>query len=233
MPTSSERDRAVLAGRVRDAVGHPITAAVIRAEDQDRVAIVDDSGTFRIRGLFPGASRFTATRVGYASTSFVLDLPADSTIFIDIHLRHMPIPALRNVTRSGQTVRTYSDVRLNATGWGDRRRTLIGYFIDPDQIARERYGRVSQYLIGIPGVSVRRRPDGADRVRFVLGQPCEPRVYVDGHPAQVSIDSAVSAAEIFAIEVYPTPGLVPEKFATATKEQACGVAVLWTRKYAP
>ena len=227
------RDRAVLAGRVRDAAGHPITAAVIRADDQDRVTIVDDSGTFRIKGLFPGASRFTASRVGYEAMSFVLDLPADSTIFIDIHLRHIAITALRNVTQSGQTVRSYSDVRLNATGWGDRRRTLLGYFIEPDQIARERHARVAQYLIGIPGVSVRGQPGGGDLVTFVLGQPCEPRLYVDGQPVQVPIDSAMTASDLFAIEVYPTPSMVPEKFATPTKEQACGVVALWSRRYEP
>ncbi len=231
-PSDSTRDRAVLAGRVRDQFGHPIKGAAVQALDQGLLAIVDDSGVFQIRDLLPGPSRFTVTRVGYAPTSFVLELPADSTIFVDVHLQPMSRPLFRNVA-TGRTLRSYSDVRLNATGWDDRRRTLIGYFIGPDEIVSVPHPHVAQYLIGLPGVAVRPRPSGVDGVTFTIGRACEPRVFVDGRLTSATVEAAVSASQLFAIEVYPLPSLVPEKFASPTREQPCGVVALWTRKYEP
>jgi carboxypeptidase family protein len=228
-PANSARDhRAALAGRVRDGLGHPLVAAVVQANDQGTATIVDDSGIFRIAGLLPGVSRFTATRAGYEPATFVIHLPSDSTVFLDIHLE--PIGPATVATMSD----SYTDVRLDVTGFGDRRRDMIGYFIEPDRIARKPMSHVAEYLIGIPGVLVQSRPKGAGYdVTFARGRGCEPTVFVDGVLSHAAVDDAVPAADLFALEVYLTPSTVPDRFSSEDREHGCGVVAVWTRKYAP
>ena len=223
----SDRDqRAALTGRVRDGFGHPLVSAVVVANDQGVATIVDDSGLFRIPGLLPGPSRFTASHVGYEPATFVIHLPGDSTVFLDIHLEPNG-PAL-----GPRPADTYSDVRLDATGFGERQRDMIGYFIDPHQVKRKPMARAAEYLIGIPGVSVHARSGGAGyEVTFALKPPCEPTVFVDGVPSHAAVDDAVSGADVFALEVYLTPSTVPDRFLTA--DRTCGVVAIWTRRYAP
>jgi hypothetical protein len=220
--------RAVLAGRVRDALGHPLRAAVIKADDQGLTTIVDDSGVFRLPDVLPGATQFTAMRIGYAPATFALAMPADSTVFIDIHLQ--PVAALATV----RTTASYANVRLDAAGFDARRRQGLGYFIDPDAVAHKPLPYVAQYLIDIPGVMVRSLPRGAGyRVTFTLGHACVPTVIVDGVRSNLSVDDAVTGSNLLAIEVYPSASTVPAQFQSAMADRPCGVVVLWTRKYAP
>lgn len=218
--------RAALAGRVRDGFGHPLVAAVVVANDQGVATIVDDSGVFRLPGLLPGPSRFTASRVGYEPATFVVHLPGDSTVFLDIHLEP------NGPTLGPRPADTYSDVRLDATGFGERQRDMIGYFIDPDQVKRQPMARAAEYLIGIPGASVHARAGAAGYdVTFALKPPCEPTVFVDGVLSHAAVDDAVSGADVFALEVYLTPSTVPDRFVSA--DRTCGVLAIWTRRYAP
>ncbi len=223
---TARSQRAVLTGRVRDGFGHPLVSAVVVANDQGVATIVDDSGLFRIPGLLPGPSRFTASRVGYEPATFVIHLPGDSTVFLDIHLEP------NGPTLGPRPVDTYSDVRLDATGFGERQRDMIGYFIDPDRVNRKPMARAAEYLIGIPGVSVHARSGGAGyEVTFALKPPCEPTVFVDGVLSHATVDDAVSGADVFALEVYLTPSTVPDRFSGAGR--TCGVVAIWTRRYAP
>jgi hypothetical protein len=228
-PANSARDhRAALAGRVRDGFGHPLVAAVVQANDQGKATIVDDSGVFRIAGLLPGVSRFTATRTGYEPATFVIHLPGDSTVFLDIHLESLGPTTVAPMSDS------YTDVRLDVTGFGERRRHMIGYFIEPDRIERHPMSHVAEYLIGIPGVLVRSRPGGGGfDVTFANGGGCEPTVFVDGVVSHAAVDDAVPAADVFALEIYLTPSTVPDRFSSEDREHGCGVVAMWTRKYAP
>lgn len=62
---------------------------------------------------------------------------------------------------------------------------------------------------------------------------CKPNVFVDGVLTRLSLDQAVSANDVYAIEVYTNPATVPANFQAPMTQHACGSLVLWTKKYAP
>src|SRR4051812_1237747 len=69
-PPAAAPARSVLAGYVRDDLGHPIPLATVMAEGTKLSTTTDDSGYFRLKDLPAGAGTFTAMRIGYSPVSF-------------------------------------------------------------------------------------------------------------------------------------------------------------------
>lgn len=61
---------------------------------------------------------------------------------------------------------------------------------------------------------------------------CKPNISVDGVFTNLDADDAMSASNIYAIEVYRDAAFVPTEFQAPMREDAaCGSLAIWTKKY--
>lgn len=217
---------AVVAGQVRDTFGHPLNAVTITA-DSGAPAFADDSGVFRVANLPPGRVEFSVTRIGYSPVSFALQLPPDTTVFLDVHMTAIA-QTLPLVTTTGEAV----SIAFTGTGFYDRQKHQpFGYFVDPLQVKKLPFGYAAQFLTEIPGMRISKK---AMRPGYDIAGPagCY-SVYVDGVYSRLSLDDAVDGASVYAIEVYPRANGVPMQFQAPMREGGCGAIVFWTKKYGP
>ena len=248
---------AAIGGRVLDLYGHPLTAAVVRADSLGLSAVVDDSGRFLLNGLRQGIQRISATRVGYAPVAFDATLTSDSTLAVVIHMQ--PVAALPTVTSTAKL--SGRSAKLDGTGFYDRQaRAASGFFITPDDIAGMSWAMSpALFLSGAPGVNVIRTETTTSCTRgrkgrggscqkaptgYALQFPatdkitsgtttCKPNVFVDGAFTPLPLGQSVSASDVYAIEVYTNVSTIPANFQAPQSGHACGSLVIWTKKYAP
>lgn len=110
-----------------------------------------------------------------------------------------------------------------------------GYFVTDSAIARVRPRRISDLLLDVPGVTMRRGELGliielgGRGAKRVDGKPCPVVYFLDGVPFETSregIDADISIGEIVAVEVYSVAS-VPAQFSSLGAN--CGVVLLWTK----
>jgi hypothetical protein len=133
------------------------------------------------------------------------------------------------------------DVRtpLQREGFYERMAAGHGLFVTPEMLAAMRPARASDALLSIPNVVVNRR---GSRTRITTAnQQCEYALVVDrirvGQPGSrvrtTTPDDAVSATDLYAIEVYPRNRGLPAQFLGMTAEDGCGTIVIWTKGMIP
>jgi carboxypeptidase family protein len=257
---------AAIGGRVLDIYGHPLPAAVVRADSAGLSATVDDSGRFLLNGLPQGVQRISATRVGFAPVSFNATLTSDSTLAVVIHMQ--PVASLPTVTTTAKL--NGRSAKLDGIGFFDRQQhAASGFFITPDDIAAMPWATdPALFLASAPGVTMTKRQargggcsSGGKGGRrgggggggggcqkqasgYAIAFPatdkitsgsttCKPNVFVDGAFTPLPLGQAVSANDVYAIEVYTNAATVPASFQAPMSEHACGSLVVWTKKYAP
>lgn len=216
----------VVAGRVRDPFGHPLNAVTITA-DSGAPAFADDSGVFRVPNLPAGRVEFSVMRIGYSPVSFALQLPPDTTVFVDVHMTAIA-QTLPLVMTTGEAV----SIAFTGTGFYDRQKHQpFGVFLTPDQIGKVPALYPAQFLIDVPGFRIQKKPraPGYD----IEGPEHCYSVFVDGVYSQLPIDDALGAAQVYAMEVYRKASEVPARFQPPMRAGVCGAIVFWTKKYAP
>ncbi|HEX7118865.1 MAG TPA: carboxypeptidase regulatory-like domain-containing protein [Longimicrobiales bacterium] len=262
--------RATLTGTVYDSTrAAPLAGAEVFLSGTGYRAVTDAAGRFRIDDLPDGvyAASFLHPRLDslgiYARPREVtleagvvaevrLAVPSAATLLAaGVALEDAPAdpaddaaaaPVARGPRPLAATEAAPPD-RLSAVGFYDRERTTTGAFLDRDQIRTRNAGRVSQLLLVIPGVRVRRTDDGRVAVHMRDGERpsptgetviCWPRVVLDGTVAwrggvgsPAYLDDVVHPAELEGIEVYRSDAELPAVFSGT--QSGCGVIVLWTR----
>ncbi len=79
-------------GRVLEASSQaPLSGAVVRIVDLDRLAIVDERGYYLLEGVEPGEHRVRASIIGHASLEVVLSLPPNGRLAVDFILTLQPV----------------------------------------------------------------------------------------------------------------------------------------------
>jgi hypothetical protein len=73
-------------GVIADALGHPISGAIVQTIKPVRSAITNDSGFFQILTLPPGTAGILVRHPSYVPTSFKIPLVGDSTRRIRVTL---------------------------------------------------------------------------------------------------------------------------------------------------
>jgi hypothetical protein len=118
-------------------------------------------------------------------------------------------------------------------GFMERRRSGIGSYLTPDDIARRRAIVTSDLFRMMPGVRVEGDTSGFEKQLMVRGSQarwCKAAIYLDGrHVDGLSADDIngmVSPHEIAAIEVYAGSS-VPPQFQEILS--GCGSIVIWTK----
>jgi hypothetical protein len=115
---------------------------------------------------------------------------------------------------------------LETSGFDDRRRLGIGYFMTRDEIEARGASSVSELFRVIPGVQLMvGRPGLASRIRLRGG--CVPLYVIDGQllSGPVIIDDLLAVRDVEAFEVYHGAS-VPITYSNLT---TCGVVMFWTR----
>jgi len=223
----------VLAGRVRDPLGHPLIAATVLAEERGLSTIVTDSGTFSLRNIPNGKTSFTVMRIGYAPVTFDIEMPPDTTVFVDVHLQ--PVTTLSETKVTG----TALSPKLARTGYYMREKTGLGYFLHPEDLAKIKdLGYASLYLRELPNVFVRKSPGIGYSVLMQATAPgisgqvlCAPTLFIDGTLIKAPVDESLDPGDVYAVEVYTHGAQLPASFNASMADIPCGVVAFWTKAY--
>lgn len=217
--------KSALAGLVRDQLGHPLKSATLSVDGKGLSAVTNDSGQFFLGGIPAGKTDFTLVRIGYAAVYFQVNLPPDTTLVVNI-----PMRAVQNIAGVEVTAERVS-ARLLRDGFYARRRVGAGSFLTPERLDSLSYVMTpSQLLRDVRGVQVRCRAAGRCTVTTTRGGCVA--VFVNKSLVYGQMDDALSVGEIYAIEVYERPAIVPVDFSLPRRFANCGVIAVWTKGYA-
>jgi hypothetical protein len=231
-PTRGAGGGSGIAGFVRDTVRRPIRLAAISVEGLAKTTVSDDSGFFKISGLPAGTHTVTVTRIGYSPIAFEASLSSDSTLMVDIHMRL--VANLNPVVVRGDSV----PLRFSSTGFLDRKKLGIGSFLGPEKVdsMRDAMIRPSWFLRNVRGIEL--RCGGTHCTVHPRRAPDCIWLFVDGAYSRDGIDDVLSTDQIYAIEVYERPNMVPAEFQAPLPSKrgnslslaaGCASLAVWTR----
>lgn len=177
-----------LQGRLLDLQSNqPISSGILTliTQDGERVAtaVTDDEGSWLLDAPNPGVYFVEAKRLGYQPwIDGPLEIqPGDAPVFV-YHLRAAAIP-LDPVEISAAATERY----LQLSGFYERQRSDFGHFMTPEDIQRRQAARITDMLVGLPGVRLLDVGGGAGGRHIQLRGGslrrdgiCRPRVFVDG-----------------------------------------------------
>ena len=122
-------------------------------------------------------------------------------------------------------------VDLNLVGFQERRRSSVGRFLTPRDIAVRQPFVTSEIFRSVPGLFLDRTMDAEEKVmmRGLFEDRCEPAIYINGQwmngLTSGDLDGFIRPNDIAGIEVYMA-GQVPAQFQPGLG--GCGSLVFWT-----
>ena len=195
----------------------------------DVVAMTNESGEFTMTNVPSGSQVLLARHLGYGAATATVELnsrePQKVTITLPKFVAIMD-PVLVTARRTAA---------LDRTGFNQRRRSGVGYYIGPDQLKNASAFRLSDILRRVPGLRV--SYDGghneevisSSRAGGLSGQSCV-QYYIDDMPWMAAwpgdINGFVNPSEVVAVEVYQGPTAPPQY---TRGMSSCTTIVLWTR----
>lgn len=215
-------------GTLRDeASGQAVASATVvvingRGWEKGRT-LSDAAGAFALKLPARGAYWVRVEREGYhpaESRPFVV--AAADSVALDLAL------APRATMLEGVTVTATRRQNRNLAGFLNRQRFGWGRYLGPEEVARRRATRASQFLWSVPGFVFGPRGGVLYTGR---GSRCAPTVVVDGfsippEEGVQNVDLLVSAAEIRAVEIYRVGDPAPLELRISSG--GCGAIVFWT-----
>ncbi len=220
-------------GRVYDlATGAGIPnaeVAIWRAEVPLSTVHTDSTGLFLVPVRDTGTYQLISRKVGFFGGT-VGDLRVASRDTFELLVR---------MERIAQVMQTLKVEGARAgldftTGFDERRKKGIGYFVGPEEIARRGFQRAPELVYGVPGVQVvtDASQPGMPIQRILSTRAsglgvCEPALFVDGIQTDIEdIGRNYSTNDITAVEVYQA-SQVPGRYSTG--RSLCGVVLFWTK----
>lgn len=147
-------------------------------------AVTDRDGYWHLEVPGPGSYYVAAKRLGYGPwVTGPLEVKAGDDLRSLYHLRRLPI-VLDPIAVSAEATRRH----LELAGFYDRQRADFGHYITPEEIEKRQAVRITDLLMGLPGVNLVSMTTGSVGPLFVQlrgsdlssGGVCRPRVFVDG-----------------------------------------------------
>jgi hypothetical protein len=217
------RGEARLVGAVRMRNGVPLPNALVTVPGTGLEARTDSAGTFRLAELPSGSYTLEARAVGFVASRTVVDIlqdgQTDQLLVLDRLISIDTVMIRAN--------RAADDPRLEA--FEQRRRSGVGIYRTPQQIAELRPFRVADILRTVAGIRVV-YDAGRDFIRMRMPQSvCTPEVFIDGMRTFTDdgdIDRILYAEDIRAVEVY-TP-MLPTPSELLVVGNRCGVVAILT-----
>jgi hypothetical protein len=178
-----------LRGRLLDVESNqPVAAGLLTLLTPDSVsittAVTDADGFWNL--AVPGAGTYfvEAKRLGYQPwVAGPVDLKPEDDLNSVFHLRRLAF-RLDPIEVSAEATERYLDLQ----GFYERQRSDFGHFMTPEDIEKRRASRVSDLLMGLPGVNLVSGTSGSVGSRYIqlrggsLARDgvCRPRIFVDG-----------------------------------------------------
>lgn len=216
-----------VSGTVRDSAGAPIAGADVSIPAAHLLTRTGEAGTFSLDRVPAGRVELSVRRLGYAPQTLQLDLPVTGdTLTVHMVAKPLDLPGME-----------ISDQAKRRLLWiEDFYRRMVhgqGTYVTRQDIASRHATRLSDALLGVPGLSlVRRGVHGGMGIRFmnssVIRRDCVPQYWLDGVRADdVEIDD-FSPTDIEGVELYQGPSTTPLQFSQGATTK-CGAVVIWTR----
>lgn len=216
---------AKLSGKVLSVTGSPVTAARVQVEGTTHSADTRADGTFELDSLPSGSQVVIARRIGYNPVEKSVELSSGRAAQIVLQF-DQAVALLPTVTTEATT-----ETGLDAVGFNARKKSGMGFYMDPSFISHLGATRVTDVLRAAPGISV--VESGYDTYVYdtrTQGQGCVTYI-VDGSPwvsmNPGDINSFLQAGNIGAIEVYHGSE-TPPQFVTPG-QGGCGTIVIWSK----
>jgi len=261
VPAAAQR----MHGRLLDLESNrPIVAGLLTLLTSDSVsmttAVSDADGQWMLSIPAPGWYFLEAKGMGYRPwVAGPMELQPGDDLDAVFHLQRLPV-MLKPIDVTVAAMHRH----LELSGFYERQRADFGHFMTPEEIDRRQASTLTQLVSAIPGVNIVSMTNGTVGARFIQlrggslarGEPCRPRVFVDGlmysrGDSQVrrddpdteqrladefervdqglNIDDIGHPSTIAAIEIYRSAAQVPVQFGGSSIETQCGVIVIWTR----
>ncbi|TVP58728.1 MAG: hypothetical protein EA351_03020 [Gemmatimonadales bacterium] len=252
-PVTAQVERGAVEGQIVDEdSGRGIP--VVRVEILDLEGRIlaststDSEGRFRVDELAEGPIRLRAERIGYTSATREERIVGGETLVLTLRLPSevLTLAPFEIGARARARPAEFEGFQERAS------RGVGGTHITRREIDVRSPGRLSDLLVGVPGLRITESPSlGRSNRRVSLawslpgqaGGRCPMQVFVNGVPARdpgrldgvggmgatdgVTIDHLVHPSALEGIEIYTDLASVPAEF--LTPDAGCGVIALWTR----
>jgi len=219
-------------------VGDGRLSGIVRATTDDRplagaqVGIVDGPitrtnarGEWTLTDAPPGTRMLEVRAVGYYPVRRAVDI-VDSIAPLRVAL------ATFQSVLDTMKISAARTVDMNMVGFQQRRRSSVGRFLTPGDIAVRQPFVTSEIFRSVPGLFLDRTMDAEEKVmmRGVFEDRCEPAIYINGQwmngITSGDLDGFIRPKDIAGIEVYMV-GQVPAQFQPGLG--GCGSLVFWTK----
>jgi Carboxypeptidase regulatory-like domain len=188
----------------------------------NRVALTNEKGEFKMDNLPPGSSLLLARHLGFGAEVVPVDLSSHQAKKVTITLAKY-VSVMDPVVVTARRI-----AALDKTGFGQRSRTGMGYYLGPERVARMHAVYVSDILRQVPSlrtipgrygnIVVPARAGGGACIQYYV----DGMLYPEGRPGDVN--QFLNGVEVAAVEVYQ-PEATPGQFMTGAP---CITVVLWT-----
>jgi Carboxypeptidase regulatory-like domain/TonB-dependent Receptor Plug Domain len=219
------RGHAVVAGRVTDPSGRPVSGAQLSVEGAEATTTTNDSGTYTLRGLPSGTQALQIRKLTFAPMQITVDLSSRAPQHTDIKLVPAP-PTLTTVQVEGKR-----EKGLRNVGFTQRQRSGLGHYLTEDQIANKLPTVMTDIFTTIPGLAID-YSSGQPQLKGSRGAGGSCLTYViDGVPTQLQgsgdFNDFMHPDEVAAVEVYQASE-APAQFQQGGASD-CAVVVIWTK----
>ena len=204
--------------------GRPLAGAQVSIADGPQ-ARANARGEWTMTDAPPGTRLLEIRAVGYYPARRAVDV-VDSVAPMRVELA-----TFRSVLDTMKISATRT-VDMNLVGFQERRRSSVGRFLTPRDIAVRQPFVTSEVFRSVPGLYLDRTMDAEAKVmmRGVFEDRCEPAIYINGQwmngLTSGDLDGFIRPNDIAGIEVYMA-GQVPAQFQPSLG--GCGSLVFWTQ----
>jgi carboxypeptidase family protein len=187
--------------------------------------IIDDNGTFIIRGVAPGTQWVSVQAIGRAPSAQAVDVRPGDTTWLNVTLGPLPV-TLAPVRVVGQASRMLSDFEERRRGGSG-----LGYFRGEAEMAG--MASMRSVLSSLPSIQLVRGQGNTDFIAL-LPNPgiggrgwCVPALYVDGFQADWDQVHTYKPKDLVGVEMYARASSAPIQYQQVAT--GCGVVLIWTK----
>ena len=218
------RGSAVVAGRVTDRGGRPLSGAEVSVLGAEATTVSNDSGQYTLRGLPSGTQALIVRKVSFSPAHQTVDLASRAPQHADVRLTPAP-PTLTTVQVEGKR-----EKGLREVGFTARQKSGMGRYLTEEQIANKMPTVMTDIFTTVPGLTIN-YSNGDPEVRSSrnAGGGCVNYV-IDGVPAPIGggdFNDYMRPEEVAAVEVYQSSE-APAQYAAPGRSD-CAVILIWTK----
>ena len=218
------RQPGVLRGQVITSEGTAVWGGRVTVREGPST-IINDNGTFVLRGVAPGTQWMNVQAIGRAPLGQAVDVQPGDTTTLTVRLAPLPV-TLAPVRVVGQASRMLTDFE-------ERRRagSALGYFRGEAEIAD--MASIRSVLSSFPSIQLVKGRGNTD-FQALLPNPgiggrgwCVPGLYIDGFPGDWDQIQTYKPQDLVGVEMYPRAASAPLQYQQVAS--GCGVVLIWTK----